>query len=49
MDEELKKDLEAEAREQGRSLNNLIVHLLKCAVLSGAVLRGLKVNKEKEK
>lgn len=48
MDEDLKKDLEQMAREEGRSLNNLINHLLKCAVVNGGILRRAKV-KEKDK
>lgn len=43
MEEDLKKDLEQMAQEEGRSLNNLINHLLKCAVVSKGILRGLKV------
>ncbi len=48
MDEELKKDLEQMAREEGRSLNNMICFLLRCAIVNGEVLRRLKV-KEKGK
>lgn len=39
MEEDLKKDLEQMAQEEGRSLNNLINHLLKCAVVSKGILR----------
>lgn len=48
MDEELKKDLERMAQEENRSLNNMIVHLLKCAVINGGILRKARV-KKKEK
>lgn len=48
MDEELKKDLEQMAREDGRSLNNMVVHLLRCAVVNGGILRRAKARKEKE-
>ena len=48
IDEDLKKDLEQMAREEGRSLNNMINHLLKCAVVNGGILRRVKV-KEKDK
>ena len=45
MEEELKEDLEQMAREEGRSLNNMIVHLLKCAVVNGGILRRAKVKR----
>ena len=48
MDDDLKKDLEQMAREEGRSLNNMICFLLRCAVVNGEALRRLKV-KEKDK
>ena len=48
MEEDLKKDLEQMAQEEGRSLNNMINHLLKCAVVSKGILRRAKV-KEKDK
>lgn len=44
MEEDLKKDLEQMAREEGRSLNNMINHLLKCAVVNGGILRRAKVD-----
>lgn len=43
MPKDLKKDLEQMAREEGRSLNNMINHLLKCAVVNGGILRRAKV------
>ena len=56
MDEDLKKDLEQMAQEEGRSLNNMINHLLKCAVVNNGILRRTKVEagvmllgKEKDK
>ena len=45
MEEGLKKDLEQMAQEEGRSLNNMIVHLLKCAVVNGGILRRAKVKR----
>ena len=48
MDDDLKKSLEEMAREEGRSLNNLIAHLLKCAVVSNGVIKRASVRKEKE-
>ena len=48
MEQELKANLEEWAKEEGRSLNNLINHLLKCAVVSNGIIRRAKV-KEKDK
>ena len=48
MDDTLKKDLEDMAQEEGRALNNLINHLLKCAVVSNGIIKRAKVRKEKE-
>ena len=45
MTEELKESLEEMAREEGRSLNNLIVHLLKCAVVSNGIIKRASVRK----
>lgn len=45
MDDELKKDLERMAQEENRSLNNMIVHLLRCAVVNGGIMRRAKVRK----
>ena len=48
MEQELKANLEEWAKEEDRSLNNLINHLLKCAVVSNGIIRRAKV-KEKDK
>ena len=48
MDDDLKANLEEWAKEEGRSLNNLINHLLKCAVVSNGIIRRASVRKEKE-
>ena len=48
MTDDLKANLEEWAREEGRSLNNLINHLLKCAVVSNGIIRRASVRKEKE-
>ena len=45
MEDDLKKDLEQMAQEEGRSLNNLIVHLLKCAVVSNGILKSARTNR----
>ena len=49
MEQELKANLEEWAKEEGRSLNNLIAHLLKCAILSNGIIRRASVRKEKDK
>lgn len=43
IDEDLKKNLEQMAQEEGRSLNNMINHLLRCAVVSKGIMRRAKV------
>ena len=45
MDDDLKANLEEWAKEEGRSLNNLINHLLKCAILSNGIIKRAKVRK----
>jgi len=47
MEKELKAKLEQMAKEEGRSLNNMVVYILKCAVVNDGILRRSRV-KEKE-
>ena len=47
MDDDLKANLEEWAKEEGRSLNNLINHLLKCAVVSNGIIRSAKAGRGK--
>ena len=47
MDDYLKANLEEWAKEEGRSLNNLINHLLKCAVVSNGILKRASVGRGK--
>ena len=44
MEQDLKANLEEWAKEESRSLNNLINHLLKCAVVSNGIIRRASVN-----
>ena len=47
MDDDLKANLEEWAKEESRSLNNLINHLLKCAVVSNGIIRRAKAGRGK--
>ena len=47
MDDDLKANLEEWAKEEGRSLNNMINHLLKCAVVSNGIIRRAKAGRGK--